>query len=82
MLLYLLHENKKRLAIVLPLLRQLALMREFVTTNIHRKLKAVGVQIAKIIHTCQERDTYLLAHVNSWVHVMGRAEVIITDFFF
>lgn len=57
--LYLLHEDKKRLAIVLPLLRQLALMREFVTTHIHRQLKAVGVQIAEIIHTCQERETYL-----------------------
>lgn len=57
--LYLLHEDKKRLAIVLPLLRKFALMREFVTTHIHRQLKAVGVQVAEIIHTCQNRETYL-----------------------
>lgn len=57
--LYLLHEDEKRLAIVLPLLRQLALMREFVTAHVHRQLKAVGVQIAEIIHTCQERETRL-----------------------
>lgn len=51
---YLLHEDKKRLAVVLPLLRQLTLMREFVTAHVHRQLKAVGVQIAEIIHTCQK----------------------------
>lgn len=54
--LYLLHEYKQRLAIVLPLLRQLTLMRKFVTTHIHRQLKAIGVQIAEIIHTCQEKE--------------------------
>ena len=62
--LYLLHEDEKRLAIVLPLLRQLALMREFVTAHIHRQLKAVGVQVAEIIHTCQERETRLSACIN------------------
>lgn len=56
--LYLLHEDEKRLAIVLPLLRQFALMREFVTSHIHRQLKAVGVQIAEVIHTCKERQIY------------------------
>lgn len=60
--LYLLHENKKRFAIVLPLLRQLVLVRKFVTTHIHRQLKAVGVQIAKIIHTCQEREKTVGKH--------------------
>lgn len=64
MLLYLFHEDKKRLAIVLPLFRQLTLMREFVTAHIHGQLKAVGVQIAEIIHTCQERETYLKASIN------------------
>lgn len=34
-------------------------MREFVTAHVHRQLKAVGVQIAEIIHTCQERETRL-----------------------
>lgn len=53
--LYLLHEDEKRLTIVLPLLRQFAFVREFVTAHIHRQLKTVGVQIAEIIHTCQKQ---------------------------
>lgn len=57
---YLLHEDKQRLAIVLPLLRQLALMREFVTAHVHRQLKAVGVQVAEIVHTCRERETHCI----------------------
>lgn len=70
--LYLLHEDKERLTIVLPLLRQLALMREFVTTHIHRQFKAVGVQIAEIIHTCQQRHIYLWASVNLvWVIILS-----------
>lgn len=30
-------------------------MWEFVTAHVHRQLKAVGVQIAEIIHTCQKK---------------------------
>lgn len=51
---YLLHEDKKRLAIVLPLLRQFAFMGEFVTAHVHRQLKAIGVQIAEVIHAYQK----------------------------
>lgn len=63
--LYLLHEYKKRLAIVLPLLRQVTLMRKFVTTHIHRQLKAICVQIAEIIHTCQEKETAEAGRISS-----------------
>ena len=57
--LYLLHEDEKRLSVVLPLLRQFVLMREFVATHVHGQLEAVGVQVAEVIHTCRERQTHL-----------------------
>lgn len=69
--LYLLHEYKKRLAIVLPLLRQVTLMRKFVTTHIHRQLKAICVQIAEIIHTCQEKETAEAGQ--DLVHLLARS---------
>lgn len=47
---YLLHEGQKRLSVVLPFLRQFALVGELVTAEEDRNLKAVGVQIAKVIH--------------------------------
>lgn len=38
-------------------------MWEFVTAHVHRQLKAVGVQIAEIIHTCQKKKTTTQKHV-------------------
>lgn len=40
-------------------------MRKFVTTHIHRQLKAICVQIAEIIHTCQEKETAEAGRISS-----------------
>ena len=55
--LYLLHEDQQRFTVVLPLLWQLSLMGEFVAAHKHGQLKAVCMQVAKVIHTCQLRRT-------------------------
>lgn len=52
---YLFHETQQRLAVVLPLQRQLALMRELVAAQEDGELEAVGVQVAEVVHTCAGR---------------------------
>lgn len=47
----LLHVNQQRLLVVLPLDGKLTGMRELVTRQLHRHLKAVGVQVTEVIHT-------------------------------
>lgn len=51
---YLLYEGQKRLSVVLPLLRKLALMGEFITAQEDGNLKTVCVQVAEIIHACEK----------------------------
>lgn len=49
---HLLYEGQQSLTVVLPLQRQLTLMGKLVTAQEDGKLKAVGVQVAEVIHTC------------------------------
>ncbi len=49
----LLHVHQQRLLVVLPLDGKLAGMRELITGQLHRHLKAVGVQVTEVIHTCR-----------------------------
>lgn len=48
----LLHVNQQGLLVVLPLDGKLTGMRELVTGQLHRHLKAVGVQVTEVVHTC------------------------------
>ena len=50
---YLLHEHNQGFPIVLPLLRQLALMWVFITAHVDGQLEAVCVKVAEIVETCQ-----------------------------
>lgn len=47
----LLHEDEHCLSVLLPLVCQITLMRELVTSQEYGQLKTVGVQIAEVIHT-------------------------------
>ncbi len=47
----LLHEDEHCLSVLLPLMRQLILMRELITSQEYGQLKTVGVQVAEVIHT-------------------------------
>lgn len=47
----LLHEGEHCLSVLLPLVCQVALMRELITAQEYGQLKTVGVQVAEIIHT-------------------------------
>lgn len=48
---HLLHEDQHSFSVLLPLMRQLTLMRELITSQEYGQLKTVCVQVAKIIHT-------------------------------
>lgn len=50
---YLLNEGQQRLLVVLPLERKFTFMGELVTAQENGQLKAVGVQVAEVIHTCR-----------------------------
>lgn len=54
----LLHEDEHRFSVLLPLVRQLALMRELITAQEYGQLKTVGVQVAEIIHTWGDIHTH------------------------
>lgn len=54
---YLLHVNEQRLLVVLPLNWKFTGMRELIAGQLHRHLKAVGVQVTEVIHTCR-KDTH------------------------
>lgn len=47
---HLVHEGEEGLLVVLPLVPQLTLMRELVTAQEDGQLKAVGVEVAEVIH--------------------------------
>lgn len=57
---YLLHEHDQGLPVVLPLLRQLALVRELVAAHVDGQLEAVGVKVAEVVETCGPRDSVSL----------------------
>lgn len=57
----LLHVNQQGLLVVLPLDGKLTGMRELVTWQLHRHLKAVGVQVTEVIHTCGKEEADLKA---------------------
>lgn len=46
----LLHVDQQRLFVVLPLGWKLAGVRKFITRQLHRHFKAVGVKVAEVIH--------------------------------
>lgn len=54
----LLHVNQQRLLVVLPLDGELTDMRELITGQLHRHLKAVGVHVTEVIHTCRKNIQY------------------------
>lgn len=56
----LLHVNQQRLLVVLPLDGKLTGMRKLITGQLHRHLKAVGVQVTEVIHTCRTHTTCAL----------------------
>lgn len=47
----LLHEDEHGLSVLLPLIREVTLMRELITSQEYGQLKTVCVQVAEIIHT-------------------------------
>ncbi len=49
---HLFDEGQQSLAVVLPLNRKFTFMGKLVTAQEDGKLKAVGVQVAEIVHTC------------------------------
>lgn len=53
---HLLHVEHKRLPVVFPLNGELTGMRKLVTGQLHRHLKAVSVQVAKIVHAWKRRS--------------------------
>lgn len=55
-MLYLLHVDKKRFPIIFPFYGQLTGMREFITRQLDRHLKTVGVQVAEVIHTYKYKN--------------------------
>ena len=46
----LLHEGQHGLSVLLPLVRQLALVRELITAQEDGQLQTVGVQVAEVVH--------------------------------
>lgn len=50
---YLLNEGQQRLLVVLPLERKFTFMGKLVTAQEDGQLKAVGVQVAEVVHTCR-----------------------------
>ncbi len=49
---HLFNEGQQSLAVVLPLERQFTFMGKLVTAQEDGELKAVGVQVAEVVHTC------------------------------
>lgn len=58
----LLHVNQQRLLVVLPLDGKLAGVRELVTGQLHRHLKAVVVQVTEVVHACGGRKEHHPQH--------------------
>lgn len=56
---HLLHEDEHCFSVLLPLMHQLILMRELITSQEYRQLKTVCVQIAEIIHTWRGENTHI-----------------------
>jgi len=54
---HLLYEGQQRLAVVLPLFGEVVLVGELVAAQEDAELKAVGVQVAEVVHTCRETET-------------------------
>lgn len=66
---HLLHEDEHCFSVLLPLIRQLTLMGELITTQEYRQFKTVGVQVAEVIHTLtdhtQKETSELALHILS-----------------
>lgn len=56
----LLHEGEHSFSVLLPLVGEVALMRELITAQEHGQLQTVCVQVAEIIHTYKGVNTTLL----------------------
>lgn len=71
---YLFHKHNQGLAVVLPLLGQLALVGILVTANIDGELKAVCVQVAEVIDACQHWGEREQLHI--LFNLLIRSEVL------